>query len=128
MIPTRPCRLLLLSNLPEMLFPLIQSFEAEGASIRVAREPRAALRQLQRDLDYVFVDLAHGAALDPELVRELNRGRNSRMVVGLHAGTLDALPDFANDLMPSAYLDCRDTEASRSFFLDASTAGSRLLH
>ena len=105
MRPARPYEVLLLSAVPPFHATRLRSLRGHGAVVRVAARPSDALRMLRRPPTLVLVDLVYGPALNPQVVRALNRARGGTMVVALHEGRLDAYRDQVEHLSVDGF--CR---------------------
>ncbi len=105
MKPVRPYEVLLLSAAPGLHASHLRSLRSHGAVVRVAARPGAALQMLRRSPTLVLVDLVYGPALNPQVVRALNRARGGTMVVALHEGRLDAYRDQVEHLTVDGF--CR---------------------
>lgn len=119
---------LLISRVPEEHREVVRSFRRSGADVLVAARPARALSLLHLRPELVLVDLAHGCALSPALVRELNRQNDARLVVALHDGCLETAAADATELSVHGYCRAGDLAAGNLAATGAAFPASLTVH
>jgi DNA-binding NtrC family response regulator len=128
MTPAPRFRVALFSRAPHEHHAVIESFRRSGAAVQIASSPAQALAVLRRAPELVLVDLAHGACLNPAVVRILNRDHSATLVVALHEGGLEHVADDARHLSVHGFCRSVDLVERPQMLTAAALPGSHAVH